>query len=145
MSGRIPAPVLLRTGGLGIGLAAAVLLPLATGLTLLMADEQRYTPPTFDVAKRLTAGLPWLQPMQWWGVIMLVGVVAMSVGTLLGHLEGLRLALVFGVGFWAFWAGQYLVAVLQSPGASLGEVWVWVFAAMVYAAFAVAVAKAPNR
>lgn len=142
---RIPPRVLLGTGGLGIGLLGAIALPLGMGCTLLLSDPQRYASPTFAVAKTLTGGLPWLAPMAWWGLLMLVGAVVLTAGTVLGDLDTLRLGLVIGAGFWGFWAAQYLLAGLVSPVASLAAPWIYLSITLTHIALAQGVAKAPER
>lgn len=142
---RISPVLLLRTGGLGVGLVGAILLPFGLGITFLLTDSQRYESPTFEVAKTLTRGLPWLTPMAWWGVLMLLGVIHLSFGVFTGHLGMLRIALVIGCGFWAFWGVQYLIAGLSNPGASLTAPWVYLMITLSYLALAQGVAKAPGR
>lgn len=142
---RLPPVVLLKTGGLGPALLACILLPLGLGSTLVFTDSDRYGAPVFDNAKILTGGLPWFEPMAWWGLLMLGGVITMTTGVLLGHLRFLHFGLAVGVGFWAFWALQYLSAGLTRPEASLGEFWAYGAIALFYYAIAHGVIKAPGR
>lgn len=136
---------LLRTGGLGFGLAGAVVLPLGMGTTFIVGDPLRYASPTFNVAKDLTRGLPWLAPLEWWGLLMLLGAFSLMAGIVIGDLGTLRLCLVIGAGFWAFWGVQYLAAGVRSQQGDLLAPWIYLAVAMMYTALAQGVAKVPGR
>jgi len=92
---------------LPVAILAAVM-----GLAYLLGDPQRTSSPSFAYAKSVA-------PMHVWGVVFLVGAVAVGSAALLRDGTALAFALFVGGCIFAWWASCFLVSALSDPAASL--------------------------
>lgn len=78
-----------------------VALNLLIGLCYLLQSPNRERSDAYTNAKHVTAWLPWLSALRWWGILFLT--IAALVVLLHHRADGLRLAGGIGLGIWGFW------------------------------------------
>lgn len=79
-----------------------VALNLAIGACYLLQSPNRERSDAYANAKHVTAWLPWMSALRWWGILFVIG--AALVVVLHTSQIGLRLAASFALGVWIFWA-----------------------------------------
>lgn len=88
------------------------LLAVAMGLGYLLGDERRTAGQSFRAAKSVA-------PMDTWGVMFLLGALALTLALLTAHRHALGAALFVGGAIYSWWSLCFLLSALNDPGASV--------------------------
>lgn len=98
-----------------------VVLNVGIGLCYLLQSSNRERSDAYHNARHITAWLPWMAALRWWGVLFLL--VAVLVAVFHQHPTGLQVAGGLGSGLWVFW-GILLAssAVLDGESGFVGAV-----------------------
>lgn len=97
-------------------------LALAMGLGYLLGGPERTAAPAFGAAKAI-------MPIQAWGVMFLLGALAIGVNSLINRRRGVARALLLGGAIYLWWGVLFGIAAVNDPRASLNGFWVYAFIA----------------
>lgn len=123
---------------LAVMVAGVVVLHTGVAVVMLLAGPERWSSPTFTVARGLL-------PIHGWAVIFAIVAVAMAVGVAARHGDLVARAAVLGAGLCAFWAVLLILAAHRHAAAGVLGVVLFLSAACSHVAVAVAVGLLPGR